>query len=73
MITILSGKSLKLNLKRHSVVTLSNGAGTASITVDGEVIANAHTGTKKYGPFPTGGKAVITATVGDVDYQITNA
>lgn len=73
MLTLKSGNTTTLQLKALSSVVVSNEAGTASVSIDGQVITPSHTGTKRYGPFKTPGKFVITATSGDVQYRIESA
>lgn len=69
MIKVLSGKSVKFQLKRLGTITLAT-AGNASFSLDGEAIASSHSGTKTYGPYAAGGKVVLTATAGDLEYQV---
>lgn len=70
MIKVNAGQTAKVQIKRLGTITLVNSpSSVASLTVNGEVIATSHTGTQTYGPFLAGGKAVITAITGSVDYS----
>lgn len=66
---IKSGSSSTIKLKALATITLSNGAGVASVAFE-EATPTNHTGTKTYGPFPTPGKFTIAATTGDVSYSV---
>lgn len=73
MLTLSSGNSTTIRLKNLATVLISNGAGSAAISFDGQVIAAAHTGNKIYGPFTKPGELTITATSGAVQYRIGTA
>lgn len=73
MLTIQSGNTKEFQLKGMTAVVVSNGAGSAVISFDNEVLAAAHTGTKIYGPFKAPGKFKIVATSGDVQYKVETA
>lgn len=70
MIEVKSGKSAQIPLKLLNTITVSNGVGTASVSFEGSLISNSHTGTKTYGPFKTAGKFAISAISGAVAYSI---
>lgn len=70
MIEVKSGKSAQIPLKLLNTITVSNGGGTASVSFEGSLISNSHTGTKTYGPFKTAGKFAISAISGAVAYSI---
>lgn len=70
MIKVNAGQTVKVQIKRMGTITLVNSpSSVASLTVDGGVVAASHTGTQTYGPFLAGGKAVITAVTGSVEYS----
>lgn len=70
MPVLASGNSTSLTLGTYDSITLQNRAGqSASLTVGGVLINGAHSGTRTYGPYPSGGAVSITATAGDVYYE----
>ena len=70
MIIVNAGETKLVKLKTLETVTVSNGAGTASVYFEDTLVTSTHTGTKTYGPFSTPGKVKLIATTGDISYSI---
>lgn len=68
-----SGSSTTVTLGDYDSITLQNRPGQqASITVAGTLVNGAHTGSRTYGPYNSGTSVSITATVGDLYYEVAD-
>lgn len=73
MPVLTSGSSTTVTLGDYDSITLQNRPGQqASITVAGTLVNGAHTGARTYGPYNSGTSVSITATVGDLYYEVAD-
>lgn len=73
MPVLTSGSSTTVTLGDYDSITLQNRPGQqASITVAGTLVNGAHSGTRTYGPYNSGTSVSITATVGDLYYEVAD-
>lgn len=73
MPVLTSGSSTTVTLGDYDSITLQNRPGQqASITVAGTLVNGAHTGSRTYGPYNSGTSVSITATVGDLYYEVAD-
>lgn len=73
MPVLTSGSSATVTLGDYDSITLQNRPGQqASITVAGTLVNGAHTGSRTYGPYNSSTSVSITATVGDLYYEVAD-
>lgn len=68
-----SGSTTTVTLGAYDSITLQNRSGqAASISVGGTVVNGNHSGSRTYGPYPSGGSVSLNAISGDLYYEVAD-
>lgn len=68
-----SGGTTTVTLGAYDSITLQNRSGqAASISVGGAVVNGNHSGSRTYGPYPSGGSVSLNAISGDLYYEVAD-
>lgn len=68
-----SGSTKTVTLGAYDSITLQNRSGqAASISVGGTVVNGNHSGSRTYGPYPSGGSVSLNAISGDLYYEVAD-
>lgn len=67
-----SGSTTTVTLGAYDSITLQNRSGQASISVGGTVVNGNHSGSRTYGPYPSGGSVSLNAISGDLYYEVAD-